>query len=364
MASQDAKPLVVVYHADCIDGAACAWCVAKAHGVEKEPNANVTYIPYAHHDVETAEKKIRAAMKEGANVYFVDVAPTPGFLDELMTPDADGRKKAETIHIMDHHNSAAAMLAHYKPPAAGAGAQPELDIFIDASRDSAARMVWEKLLPAEPVPPVMDVINKMDGDAKGLTSPYEFAAAAIVDTRDISTPQHAFSTLRGLAKLTFNQMANSGYTVLKDQNVKIDKMLANASGIALQILPGQPPVPVAIVNADVKQYGRQVSERLIELGRKAGSGVAFAWYMQQNGTVTMSIRTNGTPDASKIAEHLRDMMGVTGGGHEGAGAVHFSSLFEFARHMPMQGAQPVIEPIKKPVVVAARPKDGPGRNLH
>jgi nanoRNase/pAp phosphatase (c-di-AMP/oligoRNAs hydrolase) len=363
MATQASKPLVVVYHADCIDGAACAWAVAKAWNIEKEPHPNVTYIPYAHHDVESAENKIRAAMKADAEVYFVDVAPNKQFLDELMTPDAGGNAKAQAIHVMDHHNSAAAMLANYKPPAAE-GPQPQLEIFIDQTRDSAARMVWEKLLPGETVPPVLDVINMMDGDAKSLTSPHDFAAAAIVDTRDISTPNKAFRTLRGLAKLTFNQMARSGYSILKDQDVKIDKMLDNASCIALQVLPNQPPVPVAIVNADVKQYGRQVSDRLIQLGKKAGSGVAFAWYMQQNGVVTMSIRTSGQPDASMIADHLRKTMGVTGGGHEGAGAVHFASLFEFARQMPLHNKQPAIEPAQKVVLPPQRQKDGPGKHLH
>src|ERR1044072_4541503 len=99
MASKDEQPLIIVYHADCVDGAACAWAVAKSHGVEKKDNPNVTYIPYAHHDVATAERKIRAAMKEGARLYFVDVAPTPEFLDEIITPNLKGKPKVEEVDI-------------------------------------------------------------------------------------------------------------------------------------------------------------------------------------------------------------------------------------------------------------------------
>jgi nanoRNase/pAp phosphatase (c-di-AMP/oligoRNAs hydrolase) len=344
----DTKPLIIVYHDNCVDGSACAWAVARANGVEKEPHANVTYIPYAHHDVATAERKIRAAMKQGAELYFVDVAPRNQFLDEIMTPGNDGKPKVKSIRVMDHHSSEVDDLTGYKPPGGSDVAHPKLDIQIEKARGSAARMVWETLMPGKPVPPVLDVINRMDGDAKALTSPHDFAAAAMVDTRDISTPEKAFRTLRGLASLTFNQIAKAGRGMVKDQEIKIDKMLDNATCVALDILPGQPPVPVAIVNADVKQFGRQVSERLVEAGRKAGSGVALAWYMQQNGAVTMSIRTSGVPDAGKIAEHLRDTMGVTGGGHEGAAAVHFSSLFEFARRVPVGGLPALVKPGHQP----------------
>lgn len=336
MASETGKPLIIVHHAKCIDGAACAWCVAKAHGVETEEDRkgrDVTFIAYAHHERKEAEEKIRAALKQGALLYFVDVAPTREFLDELMTPGRDGQAKVETISIMDHHETETRALKGYFPPTVE-GAQPGLDIIVDPNVHSAARMVWSQLLPNEKAPPVLDVINMMDGDAKGLTTPEAFAAAAYIDAHDIGTTDRAFKALQGLASQTFNQMAADGRNIVADQTSRLDKMMENATVINMQILPGQPPQKVAIVNADVKQYGRQVSERLTKAGENAGSGVALAWYVQKNGAVTMSIRTNGNPDASLICEHLKDTMGCTGGGHDGAGAVHFASIFEFARHMP------------------------------
>lgn len=357
MTSAD-KPLVIVYHADCIDGAACAWAVAKAHGADKPDNPDVTYIPYANHTPGDAEKKIYAALRQEAEVYFVDVVPPRPFLDELMTPQPDGSPKAAAIHIMDHHRTAASILEDYKAPDA-TGVQPQLDILIDPARGSAARMVWEKLLPAEPVPPVLNVIDKMDGDARGLHTPKDFAAAAVIDKQDISTPERALRTLKGLARLTFNDMAADGRRIVEDQAAKIDKALENASIIDMQIAPGQPPVPVAIVNMDVKQFGRQVSERLIAAGKKAGSGVALAWHVQQNGAVSMSIRTDGDPDASKIADHLKETMGITGGGHEGASAVHFASLFHFAHCVPLDGKPLNAKPLRFPP-----PKAKPDRQDH
>ena len=343
MASSEAKPLVIVYHANCIDGAACAWTVAKAaRGVDEDPEKqkNVTYIPYGHHNRAEAEEQIRAALKADTDLYFVDVAPTKQFLDELMTSDEDGNAKVSRIRIMDHHESEIRNLRNYKPPETS-GIQPGLDVHLDSSNHSAAKMVWEDMMGDAPPPEIFALIDKMDGDAKGLTNPRDFAAAAYVDNFDISTPTNAFQALRGLATETFNMFAKAGGAIVRDHETRIDKLLDNAVVMRLQILPGEPAVDVAVANGDVRHFGRQVSLRLVQAGDEAGSGVAFSWFMQKNGAVTMSIRTNGHPDASLIADHLRTTMGVTGGGHEGAGAVHFRSLFDFARNMPFSESKPL-----------------------
>lgn len=336
MAAKEPAQLVVVYHADCIDGAACAWAVAKSEGIDKKKDADITYIPYAHHDVEKAQEKIRAALTENSNLYFVDVAPTPKFLDDLMTTDNDGKAKAATIRIMDHHESAAKDLKGYTPPVT-TGDQPKLEIQIEERRQSAALMVWQKMMPNEPIPAVLGMIDKMDGDARGLLTPHDFAAAAIIDTRDISTPWKAFSALRGLASITFNDMAKRGRPMVRDQDRRIKRVLENSYIVQLPLTEGQPAQKVLMVNADVKQFGRHISARLIEAAKDQGADVSFAWFLQKNGTVTASIRTDGTPDASEIAANLRKTMGVTGGGHDSAGAIHFPSLFDFARHI--QAAQ-------------------------
>jgi len=351
-------PLVIVYHADCIDGAACAWSVAKAAGSDynkKHPDPNVTYIPYAHHNVEDAQQQIRAALTPQTRLYFTDVSPAPAFLNELMIPDTDGQAKAASIHVLDHHASAADTLKNYQAPAVTpAHKQPALEIKIDAGRSSAARMVWEHLLPDTPVPPVFDLINKMDGNAAGLKTPQDFSAAALADTFDISNTDKALHTIRNLARMTFNDMAARGRHLSHDQDNKIKKLLETANMVTLQISPGQPPVQVPVVNGDVKQYGRKVSGHLVELAEKTGAPAAFAWFMQENGTVSMSIRTNGETDAAKIAAHLRDTMGATGGGHANAGAVHFSSLFEFAKQMPFDQSAHKTR-VNKPAQPAAKP---------
>jgi len=317
--------ITIVYHADCIDGAASAWIIAKALGDKK-----VACIPYDHADKATAEDKIRASLAPGTEIYFADITPEKYFLNELLS-------SVQTIHILDHHKTASAMLEDYKRT-------PTLQIHVNPEAPSASGMIWQYFFPAEKAPPVIDLINLMDGGAAGLKTPQDFAAAALVDSKDIGTTERDFAALHGLAKLSFNQMAKRGGDIVADQKVKIDKLLENAPSVRMQILPDKKPVNVPIVNGDLRPYGRHISERLVNLGKKSGANVAFMWSLQNTGAVSLRIRTDGNPDASKIAGHLCKTMGVTGGGHKNAAAVHFSSLFEFARLMPITAAKPANAP--------------------
>jgi len=318
-------PFLIVYHADCIDGAASAWVVARAH-----PDAPTSYIPYAHYAKDTAEESIRRSLTPGTALYFVDCAPDKGFLDELLK---DGT--ASSIHILDHHKSADEMLRGYAAPAT----TTPLELHIRPTSPSAAKMIWAKFFPNDRAPDVLSVIDMMDGDARGLTTPDSFAAAAFIDTQEIGTIGTALKTLEGLAQETFNAMAAKGKPVADYQRMKVSRMVHEALEVELQILPDTPAVRVPIINGSVHNFGRQVSDALVQLAQTSRAGAAFNWYLQKTGAVTMSIRTNGIPDASQIAAHLRATLGVTGGGHAGAAAVHFASLADFVRQIRITTVQ-------------------------
>ncbi len=340
MGKQAKNPLIIVYHADCIDGCAAAWVVSMAQ--DAKTKNNITYVPYEHFNSVPAKDKIRAAISSGAELYFVDITPAKHFLNELMSSP-----KLKAVHILDHHKSAAKALKDYKAPVTGNNT-PALEIHIDPVQSSATKMIWEHLLPAEKPPAIIDLIALMDGSAEGLKTPEDFAAAAFADSKDIRNIDRAFKTLRGLAGLSFNEMAKRGAPIVEDQTARLNDLLENAPFVRLQILPDTEPVNVPIVNANVRHFGRQISGRLVDLGKKSGTGVAFIWFVQKTGAVTLSIRTDGTPDACAIAAHLRHTMGITGGGHQDNAAVHFSSIFEFAKHMPVQTAKPAVKPPAPP----------------
>jgi len=318
MPSPQKDHLVIVYHADCLDGVASAWIIDKAVGAGK----GITYIPYDHADHAGAESKIRAALQPQTEIYLADLTPEKAFLDELVS---SGRN----IHILDHHKSAAEKLKDYDAP--------NLHIHMDASSGSATRMIWGHFFPADKAPDIIGLIDLMDGSGAGLKTPQDFAAAALVDAQNIETPEEAFKSLRGLAKMSFNAMARKGTPLAKEQEARIDLLLENAASVTLQILPDTKPVEVPIVNGDIQRFGRQISGRLADLGKKNGVNLGLIWSVKKSGAVTLSIRTDGNPDATAIAAYLCKVTGATGGGHKDAAAVHFSSLTEFARHMPLRG---------------------------
>lgn len=329
------RHLLLIYHVDCIDGLASAWAVHCHYG--QEPDIRIDYVPYGHHNVEAAQHIIRGhlARETGASlvdVVFVDVAPTPEFLTELLTPPA----RATRVVVADHHKSAAEALAHYKAPQ-GDGV-PELYLNIDAQHPSAANMVWDYLFPNTPAPVFFQLIAKMDLGQNLLKTEEDYAAAALVDSKNITTIETAFKSFDALSHLTFHDLVALGRNILHDQDTRISKLDDNILYVPLSLSENAAPVWVPAVNADVQNFGRYISTWLVQQAEKTGAGIGFAWYVQGNGTVTISIRSNGTPDASAVAAHLCKSLGIRGGGHSTSAAVHFPSLESFCNHIRLHTA--------------------------
>ena len=323
------KHLIVVYHANCIDGLASAWAFDLKHGLDD--NIHISYIPYGHHNIPDAECNIRAELSEGAEVYFADVAPTKDFLDELLGPS---KPRPSLVRIIDHHKSAFELLKDYKAPAGA----PEFHLFIDPVAPAASAIVWGTLMPEAEPPVFLSMIEKMDL-SRDLKDEADLEAAALIDSKSIATVGEAFNSFWMLSSLALKDMRTSGRNILSDQKNRINKLTDNImyTRIATRdmTLGDAGVIWVPTINADVQNFGRQISDYLREQGEKTGFGMAFAWYVQSNGSVTMSIRSDGEPDARIIAQYLCAHQGVKGGGHRTSAAVHFSSLHQFANIIPL-----------------------------
>ena len=329
----DSRHLIVVYHENCIDGLASAWAFDQKWG--KDESVHISYIPYTHTQIPEAQEKIRAELSQGAELFFADVAPKKEFLDELMAPLTSGLPALKAVHVLDHHKTAAEELANYTPPADAQA--PKLNIVIDAEHPSASNMIWETLLPDQKKPEFLTMIAKMDL-ARDIKEDHDLAAAAIIDSKSIKTVADAFHNFEDLSKMSMHEMVVAGLNILSDQENRIEKLTSNIMYTRLIVLNDkmqEESLWIPVINADVQNFGRHISDYLREQGDRTGLGVAFAWYVQGNGTVTMSIRSDGDPDASKVAEVLRATPGVTGGGHKTSAAVHFTSLKQFMEIIPL-----------------------------
>jgi oligoribonuclease NrnB/cAMP/cGMP phosphodiesterase (DHH superfamily) len=163
-AMKEKLPLIVVYHADCIDGAGAAWAVSKS---DMAANRQVHYAPYEHADYATGEAAIQKNLSREAEVVFVDVAPRRTFMKVLLSD-----QNVRHVTVLDHHKTAAEKYADFPP-------SDRLTMNVKPNLPSAAKMVWQHLMPAAPVPDVITMIDKMDGDATGLVSNDDFAAAGL-----------------------------------------------------------------------------------------------------------------------------------------------------------------------------------------
>ena len=330
------RHLLVIYHMDCIDGLASAWAVHCKWA--SDPNVRLDYIPYGHHNIEEAEKTIRnhLAAPDSADmidVVFVDVAPTRAFLTELLTPPA----RATRVVVADHHKSAADQLRGFEAPTHDG--VPELHLRIDAAHPSAANMVWEYLFPDTDAPIFFQLIAKMDLGQNLLETENDYAAAALIDSKNITSIETAFQSFMAMSHLEYQDMVALGRNILSDQDTRISKLDDNIMYAQLQVAEAAAPVWVALVNADVQNFGRYISTWLVQQGAETGAGLGGAWYVQGNGSVTVSLRSDGTPDASAVAAHLCKCYGIRGGGHSTSAAVHFPTLTAFQQHVHLVSAQ-------------------------
>jgi hypothetical protein len=317
-------PLLLVYHQDCVDGLASAWVSTKMTAGSE----NVVYLPYGHHDLAKAEQAIFDTLETipGAVVFFADVAPSREFLTALRQPES----RASQIIVADHHASAAEDLKAFpKLVETIFSDTPSLFICVNPEQPSAASMLWDRFFSGETPPAFLQMIAKMD-IGRDLKTEEDFAAAALIDSKDISGIEAAFKSFDDLATLTLDDMVRMGRTILTDQEKRIAQLDENIMYASMRLGPGEAPVWVPAVNADVHSFGRGISEYLCAKGAKTGANLGMAWTLQGNGTVSVSLRTDGTPDARKVAEYLCAQTGARGGGHATSAAVHFSSLASFA----------------------------------
>src|SRR5690606_8515769 len=128
--------LIVVYHAACIDGAASAWAVSRSS--LPASSVETKYIAYAHTGQKESEDKITDFItreESSVRVYFVDVVPSPAFLEKLLTIE-----NINHVTLLDHHKTAAETFVGYP-------LSDRLTVHIHPDLSSAAKMVWQYLMP-------------------------------------------------------------------------------------------------------------------------------------------------------------------------------------------------------------------------
>lgn len=337
------RNIVVFYDSPCIDGACSAWAVNEA--LREQPDLNVEYVPIGYGKPEERTQKILSHLHDGAEVIFVDTSPKDDTLDLLFHPN-DATPKIKKLTVLDHHASEVSRMRQYErmEKLKVNGMQPALqfEFIVNEKKPSAAVMAWEYFHKDKPVPKLLEWVGKMEPPVK-LKNDHEYAIAAFIDSKDIVSPKEVFRTIDDLAPISEEKMVSQGNAILAEQMNNINKGIKTSQLYTkLELLPGHTEW-IPIVNANVQNFGRRVDEALLEEAYAGTTcGVSAAWFVQNDGTVKMSLRSRGTPDVGMVAQHVGRTIGVSGGGHAPSAVVQFADLSQFAANVKLYSKEKMI----------------------
>lgn len=293
---------LVIYHADCADGFCAAFVAWTMLGNEAE------YVPMKYGDI------LEPARYLNREVYILDFS----FLRETM----DGIfEMAKYVVWLDHHKSAFEMWLYDKPdfPAEKFLTDTDRSYAVYGSKKrivlnnwkSGAMLAWEYFHPHEEIPILVQHIDDRDRWQFKIEGTREFMATLF------SIKPWYFRQWRDLLihpEIKRENLIKQGRIILRAHNQQIQDVAKNAMKCAI-------PVKVKDISGNWHDatYDKQglaancppflVSDLGHELATESET-FGLCWYMDAQGVVNCSLRSNGDYDVSAIAKSFG------GGGHK------------------------------------------------
>jgi oligoribonuclease NrnB/cAMP/cGMP phosphodiesterase (DHH superfamily) len=307
-------PVLVIYHADCLDGFGAAYAAWRHFG-----NA-ATYRPM-HHGEPLSLDEIA-----GRSVFIIDFSYRPDFLETMAAV-------ADSVTQIDHHSSALQAWGD-KLQADENGMQsyqhPTLPLRVAFNLEkSGARLAWEHFHPGLPTPLALRHIEEQDMWRFTLPGtrpfcralrllPFEFAAwhQLVVDTPDETAPRYLETLIQGTAIEQFYQqeIARMAQSALRLpaclRGEPVDALQARRHDLSIVTQDDQ--AWLAVCGIAINASPLFASELGNSLAEQSGS-FGLIWQLSGDGEVKASLRSKGkTLDVSLIATRYG------GGGHPNA----------------------------------------------
>lgn len=255
--------MIVIYHANCIDGFTSAWCAWLEYGDAAR------YIPAQYGDFPPAVL--------GEDVLIVDFSYTRETLETMA-------REARSIRVLDHHKTAEAQLFGL-----------EFCTF-DMNR-SGAGLAWDHLFPGMPRCQLVNYVEDRD-----------LWRWKLPDSREVSAyigswrpTFQKWSDLREVLDDARDQAFIEGCAILRALDGYVD---ANSKRFRFGQIGGH---DVPIINTTYA-----VSELIGKLAEAPDVPFAAGWFQKEDGQFVYSLRSRGDFDVSAIAKQYG------GGGHKNA----------------------------------------------
>jgi oligoribonuclease NrnB/cAMP/cGMP phosphodiesterase (DHH superfamily) len=301
--------VLVVYHANCIDGIFAAWAAYKYFSFVRQ--STVEYLAADYSKTSNDNILTRWQTREYDYLYMLDYSVKLDVLDKLTDAHPAGH-----ITIVDHHKSAFKELLGIEEPNPIEKVKGVLSngtkVHLDNSK-SGAVLTWEHFLPAAPMPELLNIVQ--DHDLWRFEYP-ETKAMSVYLKEHLKQNRDSRNLLWALDKVVKLWTTSTGKELLLDranemlrqQQEKVQYIVDNRSSL-ITIL-GK-PCYLASVDKEDKDLVSDVGNIL---AAKNDTLAIMVSYDEKTNSVIHSLRSTKTSgiDCSKIAE------GFGGGGHANA----------------------------------------------
>lgn len=276
MASKIKKKIVIIYHGNCTDGFGGAWAAWRKFGNRAE------YIGAAHN-----EPPPRGLKNKG--IYLIDFGYPETIIKKLL-------KDNVRVTAIDHHISRK-------------GSTQMTHNYLYALNNSGAVLAWKYFHSKEKIPLMLRYIE--DFDLWKFKIPYTRKVLAYLDLFDFNFRiwDRLTSDLEDIKKR--KKIIEAGGIILKHVEKIVERLAAN--NFELVKFAGFKTLAVNSANFE-SELGYALVKKMPPLG--------IVW-RRKKGRITVSLRSNGKIDVSKIAQKYG------GGGHKEAAGFTFKTKLNF-----------------------------------
>lgn len=283
----------VFYHANCTDGFGAAFVAWMHLGDTAE------YIPVNYGQIKTLSDVInlpQVAPEEDSFFYILDFSFPKPVMEDLFA-------SAKMVTWLDHHKTAFEM--YYLPVGQFEEVVDNRHVELDNDR-SGAMLAWDYFEPFREAPDMIKYIDDHDRWQFKLDWSKEFHAGMAAHKPWTFEQWYDVYT----DSMTLGAIITDGQTLLNALETRVKEKVDRAAKCTVDVYDVNGLVSTRnhglVINSD-----NDISELGHELANKSGT-FGLVWYMNAEGKINCSFRSNGDYDVSAIAK------GFGGGGHRNA----------------------------------------------
>ena len=294
---------IVLYHANCTDGAGAMWSAWKHFGDKAK------YIAVGHDSKK--QSNILRQCKKASRVYMCDMMLNPEDIGDIVVAGAE-------VYLLDHHITNIEKFAAYDFGDDDVAIRRHIHDFNDLER-SGAGITWDHFHGGSR-PAVIDYVESFD--LWNWSLPDGESIHTLLSQCNWKSQEQILERFNEYEQMTPGHMAAKGAPLLAYRNDLIERNMAQV-GRARVTVDGHTYHSIPILNANqlISETGNMMAEN---------EHFAIIWQVMKTGQIRISLRSDEHgEDVAYIAQHL----GIGGGGHVKASGTRYLSIDDMLKEI-------------------------------